>query len=217
MTVKTLSATQSLLSVSVQESLISFSNVMENVAQNVSITTLDSVASSLESVVSSIDWYSTLDPVIPVLEEEFEDEEESVREIPANIKAKKPLTLEQLWTLLGTIIAIISLALQIKSMQPDPQKAELIQQNERIIELLEEQIPKDSENGTDDTTAALFQAAKSVADEIQLLIGNRTVNEVKDEINIADNPVGNFEKLINPDVDQPKADTDDETDDDNIP
>ncbi len=222
------SEAQSSLSDSLQESLSMLSHTMELATQNFFADMLDSVASSLKSAISSVDWYSTLDPVIPVLEEEFENEEDSVKEIPADIKARKPLTLDQLLALLSVILALVQTLI---SVQPNSQGEKLtqqqeilieqgntqIEQNSRIIELLEKQDSAEAQSELKGLVEDLMEVGNCVAEEIRSLTETEPVNKVKDPADVADDPAGDSEDVVEPAVDLPETNTDDETDNSNTP
>lgn len=229
------SESQSLLSDSLQESLSTLSRTMELVTQSFPTDILDSVSSSLEIAVSNVDWYSTLDPVVPVLEEELENEEESVKEISANIKARKPLTLKQLTNLFGVIITLIQILI---SVQPNRQEEKMIQQqailieqgntqieqNNKIIELLEKQSSAETQSDFEDLVENLIEAGNRVADEIRFLTEAELTDKrenptdiIGDSIDVVDDSTGNFEDFIDPGVDQPETDGENEAHDGGVP
>lgn len=189
----------------------------KEVAAVSSLANLDSLRPAIDSVtnlVSHIDWYSNLDFVLPVLEEGLENEPESVKEIPKSLKERRPLTLDQLCSLFSLLITILSFVWQIKTTQPDHQKEELIrqgeiqiQQNERIIELLEAENAK-SQGTSEDIVVALVHAAEDVANEIRVLAGNETTDESENEDNSSELSVDDVNDFTKQSSANPESDFD---------
>lgn len=212
---------------SITPALQAMSQRMTAVKQLVNIDSLDSILSSAVTAAIDISWYSALDFAIPILEEELKDEPEPVKEIPNSIKERKPLTFEQLCTLLGIVLSLITVLI---ALLPNPQLEEVsqqqealieqgntqIEQNNRIIELLEQQTPEKNEIELENYVESLVNAGNSIALEIQSHIPQDSAEQSQGIIDIADDFIGDSENLLNPSIDQPKSNSSEDTNCDGI-
>ena len=213
---------------SITPALQAMSQSMTAVKQLVNIDSLGSILSSAVTAAIDISWYSALDFAIPILEEELKDEPEPVKEIPNSIKERKPLTFEQLCTLLGIVLSLITVLI---ALLPNPQLEEVsqqqealieqgntqIEQNNRIIELLEQQTPEKNEIELENYVESLVNAGNSIALEIQSHISQDSAEQSQDTIDIADDSIGDSENLLQSPIDQPESDPHKEANSNGIP
>lgn len=201
---------------------------MAAVNQLANLGSLNHALSSAVTALSDIGWYSELDFAIPILEEELKNEPEPIKEIPHSIRERKTLTFEQLCTLLGIILSLISLLI---ALLPNPQLEELSQQQEalakqnntqieqsnRIIELLEQQTSEKNETDLEDYVKGLANAGNCIVSEIQAHISQDSAEQSQDAVDVADDSIGDAENLLKPSIDQPKSNSSEDTNCDGIP
>lgn len=213
---------------SITPALQAMSQSITAVNQLVNIDSLGSILSSAVTTLSDVGWYSELDFAIPILEEELKNEPEPIKEIPHSIRERKSLTFEQLCTLLGIILSLISLLI---ALLPNPQLEELSQQQEalakqnntqieqsnRIIELLEQQTSEKNETDLEDYVKGLANAGNCIVSEIQAHISQDSAEQSQDAVDVADDSIGNAENLLKPSIDQPKSNSSEDTNCDGIP
>lgn len=213
---------------SITPALQAMSQSITAVNQLVNIDSLGSILSSAVTTLSDVGWYSELDFAIPILEEELKNEPEPIKEIPHSIRERKSLTFEQLCTLLGIILSLISLLI---ALLPNPQLEELLQQQEalakqnntqieqsnRIIELLEQQTSEKNETDLEDYVKGLANAGNCIVSEIQAHISQDSAEQSQDAVDVADDSIGNAENLLKPSIDQPKSNSSEDTNCDGIP
>lgn len=201
---------------SIAPALEAMSRSMATVNQFANIDSLCSALSSAATAISDVSWYSDLDFAIPILEEELKDEPEPIKEIPHSIKERKPLTFEQLCTLLGIILSLITVLI---ALLPNPQLEEIsqqqevlieqgntqIEQNNRIIELLEQQVSEKNEIDLEHFVEGLANAGSSIASEIQTHISQEAAEQSQNTFDIADDLTDNSEDFSDPHIDQPES------------